>query len=467
MRRSERGTILVITLMVLAILSVLGGAALREALDEHGRVRRAQLVLMADALADAGIERALMWFTNPATAPPHRSPISGPCSPPGGFTTWAHKRCQGSPPTETFFLNGVSQFQGTADRPDVVYVWDAPLGSGPGLPSDPAIPSSRVSVKVFGPSSADAVATLLSQAVVAQDVVATVHAEVVSGPWSGIPGVLFTNNAHNGPFPTRVHWGEVFISGSWDAQSTWDQLPMRDANAPISGAPYAGQPTLDRWFGVSASGAIFAPVPSNSGVFPSPYQHIRGQEVIHRLGLWSYPALKRYAKKFGQYYETRGTGLLYAQGSGTGIPPSTVLGTTQGLVFIDTLDGKAPNAVNLDRLFLTLDHVRADAYVGAHVTLVGGQGRSVTVHSPDTSAPPVTLSDVHYVGALVVAGEAHIQHQFHMLGALSADQGFRDEGALEIWYDRSLAEGYRPGFAPVLVKPGSRRHVVSEIWAPG
>ncbi|MBI3608876.1 MAG: hypothetical protein HY207_12990 [Nitrospirae bacterium] len=103
-------------------------------------------------------------------------------------------------------------------------------------------------------------------------------------------------------------------------------------------------------------------------------------------------------------------------------------------------------------------------------------GRSVVVDTPPDDGSPsgepvargITLSGVHYVGALLVAGRVRVDGRVNVFGAVKAGHGFDDVGGLEVWYDGTLRTGDRRGFAPSLVKPGSRRRIASpDAWGLG
>jgi hypothetical protein len=145
-------------------------------------------------------------------------------------------------------------------------------------------------------------------------------------------------------------------------------------------------------------------------------------------------------------------------------------------VFVDTLNRQSPGTDNMETLRFDLDRADADAYVGAHVVLTGLEGRSVVVDAPSSDGAPsgapvaqgVALARVHSVGALLVAGTVETRNRVNVFGAVAAGRGFVDTGELELWYDSRLATGYRHGFAPVLVKPGSRRRITSpDTWGLG
>ena len=466
MNRSERGAILVIALVTLAVLSVLGGVALRVASDQLRQTRQAEREGVAFQLADAGIERILAWFAEPSHYPgPSGTLLAGPCAMPVEPTDWFRKRCVGRNNVASYTTaDHRAQFVGRSDSPDITVIWSSPLDTWGTPPSGRAIPTNAVQIHLWGPSSVDTIATVSSRATVGSETVA-LRAELIEGPWSGLVGAIYAGKAGPGPFPVRVHWGDVFVNGPVDLNPVWDRLPRHDSEAIVSESPYSIEPGSDRWFDLTASGQILAPITPVNGRFEEPYGHLHSDEAVPRLGVWAYEALKGYAKRYGRYFTTRGTGLVYPDGKDPGLTPSLLFATGSGnhqdLLFIDTLDQRAPRSDNLERLNVELNGVELDAYIGAHVKLSGGAGKSVTVNAlPEEMPVPsggLVLSPIHYRGVLLVSGEVETEGRVNVFGAIAAGQGFLDRGGLEIWYDIHLAQGYRKAFTPVLVKPGSRR----------
>jgi hypothetical protein len=473
---SERGAILVVALVTLALLSVMGSVAFRVASGEHERVRQEEHEVIAQELADAGVERVLAWFADPSTftdSPP-ALPV-GPCAAPVRAEEWFRKRCRTVHGLPSFRdADGRAQWGGTINEAAVVYEWLHPLGEWVEPAAERTIPSDRLQVRLFAPTSPDAIATLISSAFVGRATV-SIRVELVEGPWSGLTGALRAGEGQVGPFPVRVHWGDIFVEGPLDLRMVWDRLPRHDSAASVSGQPYLVEPGADRWFDVTATGEVLAPMAPSAEGFTDPYRHIRPATAIPPAGVWLYQGLKRYAQQHGRYFTTRGTGLLYPNDQEPGVSLSAVMGSRSSgnsFLFVDTLDQQAPGVDNLDRLHASFDGITADAYIGAHLAIRGGEGRAITVDTPSaegaSSGEPavsgVVLSGIHYVGALLVAGEIQTENRVSIFGAVVAGQGFRDFGGLEVWYDDRLRHGDRNGFAPVLIKPGSRRRVASEAW---
>jgi hypothetical protein len=72
----------------------------------------------------------------------------------------------------------------------------------------------------------------------------------------------------------------------------------------------------------------------------------------------------------------------------------------------------------------------------------------------------VTVDLVQYRGVLIVAGDLSATGRVNLVGSLAAFRGVRDAGAIEVWYDAALRQGYRTGFPPVVIKPGTRRAII-------
>jgi hypothetical protein len=451
---SERGAIIVFALAVLGVLSVLTGAWLRLVVAERDTARLDADALQARSLANAGIERALGWFADPAsfadsfTVGPPTTCLAA-LIPPDVF----RKRCVGSDGLPGFRASdGAPQFGGTLEDPAVLVQWgDAPslLRAPAGLSMDapPLFPVVRLDLRLFSPLSPDAVATVISRATVGRST-ASVRAELAEGPWRGAIQAVFAGNVATNTIPVRVHWGGIAINGAWDASGWLDRIPRRSETAPVNGEEYMAEPGSDRWAAIAATGSIIGPAADASG-FAAPFAHLHQNTHVPRMGLWGYEALKAYAKRHGRYFTTRGTGLLYPDDGETGVSPTTVLAAHSGsrrFLFIDTMDRTAPRDDNLDVLQSTIDFVSLDAYVGAHLTIIPGHGRSVVLDAPsapETSAGEplardVEIDGVHYHGVLVVAGVLEAETRTRIVGSLAVLQGVRDAGAFEVWYDAAL-----------------------------
>jgi hypothetical protein len=473
-QQSEQGAIAALALAVLAVMSILAGAWLRIVAAKVETASLDARDVQARALADAGIERVLGWFADPSSLDATVEVLQpGECRGPSNRGEVFRKRCAGADGLPAFREgDGAREFVGTWEEPSIRVGWDEtatllnqPSGAFVDLSRHPR--SVQAEIRVFSPRNVDGVATVVSRATVDR-ASASVRVELVEGPWRGFADAALASGLGANLIPIRVHWGTVAVASTLDATALLDRLPRRDPLAPITGLPYSTEPGTDRWVGLKASGSIIG-IPRDEDGFAAPFEHVQERVPIGPLGLWSYDALKAFAKEQGNYFATRGTGFLYPADGG-GVRPSVAVAAHSGtnrLLFIDTLDGESPRDDNLETLELDLDYAETTAYIGAHLRVIPGGGRSVTLDSPpgvdDPDGSPVArgiaIEGVNYRGVLVVAGELSVLGQARVVGALVAQRGVRDAGAIEVWYDAALRRGSRSGFPPVMVKPGSRRVV--------
>jgi hypothetical protein len=158
-----------------------------------------------------------------------------------------------------------------------------------------------------------------------------------------------------------------------------------------------------------------------------------------------------------------------------GLLPSDVLaspavGQSQGLVFIDTVDGETPRADNLGTLVLEAEYLESLLVVQGHVLLrPSGPGRPVPVLSPSPegkdslgSRIPVTLSGVHLNGLLYAAGTVTLERSMRVYGAvmtagtvIAGSTGSR----MEVWYSADLGKGLFRGLPVVYRAPGTYQFI--------
>jgi hypothetical protein len=143
---------------------------------------------------------------------------------------------------------------------------------------------------------------------------------------------------------------------------------------------------------------------------------------------------------------------------------SHAVGDQEGLIFIDTLDQKAPHADNLGTVTIHGAYVEGIIVVQGHVVLSpGGPGQSLSVLSPPTVDPnglssrvAVQLSQIHVNGVLYAAGNVTLTDKARVFGAVTAG-GTVDSSSgaatLEVWYNHEYAQGLYRGLP--LVYPAS------------
>src|SRR2546429_2024126 len=144
---SQEGAALIGTVMVMLILSMLGTVSMNLAALEIESVGAARDEAVARHLAEAGADLAVQWFHDPQSAPI------------GTDGSLLGKRYELRHSGPSFFdAQGVSQFVGTADHPDLVY--EASKPSDDRLLNDPAFGWFRslgslgriLKLKAYGPT---------------------------------------------------------------------------------------------------------------------------------------------------------------------------------------------------------------------------------------------------------------------------------------------------------------------------
>jgi hypothetical protein len=477
-----QGHVLMASLMLVIILALLGMTALYMASQDVPGITAMREENLAQQLSDAAAELVLSWFHDAGTTP---APIVG---------LLAKRRGDVETGPSFFDAAGRSQFVGTVDRPDILLDAadsgnDRLLNSPPSGFGGPLHELGRLEkLKVYSPSQPGLLGTLevtastVSRRPIARTIrlqlgalnVPAVRAAVQAGEGLGTP-------QPGGASPVFAHWGDVRVMGDLSVNRA-DDLVVKSSGAPVTEQSYELMRRLeDRWTDYWIGGNVTFVVPpssSENSVYPSNV-HVHQQPVPGvRLDRWDYDGLKRTALRHGTYYRLDRTGRLHSLGapdSDPGLLPSEVLaspavGRSQGLVFIDTVDGEAPRPDNLGTLVLDVDYVEALLVVQGHVSLKpGGTGRSVPVLSPSPegsdalgSRIPVTLSGIHLNGVLYVAGAITLERSVRLYGAVmtagtvcTSSPGL----VMEVWYNADLGKGLFKGLPVVYRAPGTRQTI--------
>ncbi|MGH7208177.1 MAG: pilus assembly PilX family protein [Nitrospiraceae bacterium] len=484
---SQQGAALIGAVLVMLILSMLGTVSLNLAALEIESVGAARDEAVARHLAEAGADLVVQWFHDPQTAPA------------GTDGSLLGKRYELPHSGPSFFdAQGVSQFVGTADHPDLVY--EASKLSDDRLLNDPVSgwfrslsPLGRIlKLKVYGPTRPGLLCTVEVTAGAGGGSVAgmggsggltrtlsvQLGARTIPPLRAGVQvGTSGAPQSANGPLPIWLHWGDMKVMG--DARFAGrDQVPTKTALAPVTGQSYADTTHReDRWLDIWIGGAAFfgraaselsGSIPAN--VYPR-------QDPIPGLkeDRWDYATMKKQALLYGSYYALERDGLLYRNGTvepGLGRTADEVFGSEavgdhHGLVFVDTLDRRPPGADNLGSLSLETEYAEGLFVVNAHLRLEPrGTGKSVPVLSPPgeglsslASRVPVELSGIHVQGVLYTPGDLTIEGRPRMYGALvvggKVTQASEVSGQLEIWYTYELRSGLVQGIPLVYVAPGT------------
>ncbi len=405
----EKGSALVVVMLVLVLLTLLGSAAVEMAQNdlEQGRIQVQQL--RTTYLAESGIELAIGWFSRPEqfAGGMHQSPTA--CR---SATTAAElfiKRCRrnvgiGGGRAGFSTDGGASQFQGTRERPDGLVT----------VPAEWLLPEvenvsagATVEVRLFRPKTAGAVCTIESTARTTGGATQIIQMELYEVMTPVLTAAAGAGTAESSAGPVRVHWGAL---------------------------RYADDGPND-------------------------------QES------WLYRELKRLARRYGRYYTTDGQGRLYRDGVGSPLMVDELFsddGAASGVspvIFIDTLDGQPPRSgVNSNLATLTLHGPTHDlvAYIGGHLVVSPSGGRQTRmVPSPVADAGMVELTDLTFSGGFYIAGQLTVEQESRLFGAVYAAEGFDGAQPLEVWYDSLLGRGTIPGWPVVAPLPGSWQMVSS------
>ncbi|TKB73449.1 MAG: hypothetical protein E8D45_09280 [Nitrospira sp.] len=470
---NERGVALMAALLVTFILAVLGSLSLQLAAQETISVRGSQDEAASRYLAQAATDVVMQWFHEPGAVPTAE------------ISTLVAKRISVPDGTMSFFdAKGVSQFVGTAERPDLFF--DAGRADHDRLLNDPAQGWFRslrglgriLTLKAYGPLRPGALCTVevTAQAGPTRSTLSVelgvrqippVRAGVQLGG-QGVDPVL-----GGLPVPVGGHWGDITLKGSVNLGKS-NEVPLKTDLAPITGQSYGEMSRAqDRWTTYWIGGEVRF----SDGAAALPLNVVPKRDPVPGLreDIWGYDALKRQAQEVGTYYAMDRSGLLYRDGVieiGTGITAdeafrSDAVGQHRGLVFVDTLDQQAPRGDNLGTLTIQSEYLEGLFVVHAHVQLKpSGPGKTIETLSPPTtgssmgSRTPVLLSRIMVNGVISTPGTLTYEGAPRIHGAIMVGgavvKGAGAPAPLEVWYNHDLRKGMVQGMPVVYPIPGSQ-----------
>lgn len=479
MSRCEKGHVLLAALMLIVLLGIAGMTSLYLASQDEPGVSAMKEDKVAQQVADAGADFVMSWFHDSAAAP-------------ASVARLLVKR-QGDLTSGPSFFDGArrSQFVGTADRPDIFFdaasqADNQTINDAPGGFSNVMRGLGRIlRVKMYGPlqpgllSTVEVTATTADRRPVARTVQLQFGAVRIPAVRAALQvGQALGTMQPGNESPVLVHWGDLRVVGDLSVKRAED-LVLKSRAAPVTGQPYDPMlPAQDRWSDYWIGGTVFVtspppgqevsvPLPSNIHTHQYPTPGVR-------LDRWEYEPLKKIALQVGRYYRLDSSGRLHPLGaleSDQGMAPADVLespavGSHQGLVFIDTLDGDTPRQDNLGTLVLDTDYFEGLLVVQGHVVLrPRATGKSVPALSPAPEGTnslgarvPVQLSGIHVNGVLCAAGTIAVERSTRVYGALIAGDTVTVAGTgavAEIWYNVDLAQGLFRGLPVVYRAPGT------------
>jgi hypothetical protein len=469
----EAGAALMGALLVMVILSMLGTVSMTLAIQEIEAMKGAQDEAVARHLAEGGADLVMQWLQDPQSQP------NGTV----GETLMRRHDPSGAGPS-FFDAHGVSQFTGTADRPDLAY--DASLPGQDRLLNDPATgwfrslrPVGRIlNLKVYGPSRPGLLCTVEVTAG-SGNLRRTVSVQLGARTIPSLRSVVQIGNRMgqmpDSSLPVWVHWGDLKVKG--DARfGTYQEVPRKTPLAQVTGLSYAEMAHReDRWLTIWVGGtALFSAPPSGEA---PPSTIVSEQDPVPGLreDQWDYEQMKNYALLFGSYYVLGRDGLLYRNGleePGLGLTAEAAMGSespgdNKGLVFVDTLDQQPPRPDNLGHLTLEASYSEGLFIMNAHVHLKPkGTGLALAVLSPPTENTssrgtriPAQLAGIHLNGVLYTAGDMTFEGNPRAYGAIMTGgqvmKASETADHFEVWYDDDLRKGLVRGLPLVYIAPGT------------
>ena len=478
-RQDERGMALLAVLMVVFLLTLLGMTSLQLAGQEMAGASALQEERLAHHAAEAAVDVVMGWFHDPSLMPQGTEPA------------WMAKRMtslQGEP--SYFDKQGRSQFMGTASLPDVVF--DAASLHHDGLLNDPQTGWFKslkglariLKLRVYGPTRPGLLCTVEVTAGAGREarVAKTVSVELGAYAIPALHAPVQSGALGNGSTQTRAgsvlaHWGDMIVRGPAYFPAP-GEIPAKSGLASVSGQSYAEMTHHeDRWLDIVIGGdAFFAQLPAEAWSGIPSNVHARQEPLPGiKIDQWDYDTLKKMAKRFGHYYGVDRDGLLYVGGliqPGAGRRPEEVFASTgpgdhHGLIFVDTLDGMPPRSDNMATIVLNQEYAEGVFIVNGHVLWKAGyEGKPVPALSPPPEGQqslgarvPAQLAGIHLHGLLYVAGDMRYAGHVKVYGGVlvqgSIVDGTNGSGALEVWYNHDLHEGFVQGLPVVYVAPGS------------
>ncbi len=473
---NDHGIALLAALFMILALSLLGMTALHLATQELEGVAALHMDSAAVHVAEAGADRVVGWIHDPGAVPSEQ------------IRTLLAKRMVSSSSSPSYFdAQGISQFRGTAQSPDILLdagqpTHDSWLNDPAGSSQIPAQGTPKIdSLKVYAPTRTDLLCTVdvtAKDSTRPRDQGRTVRMQLaaIEVPSIGAAVEVGRLAASGAAAPSvKVHWGHVRVLGDAVLRN-WQDVPSKTSLAPLTGQSYSeavrGE---DRWHEWRVGGAItlLQPMAVDSEAPLNVAQRLAPVPGV-RFDTWDYAALKRIAQDHGTYYVVDQAGKLYLGGLAEGrtgltldeVMTSRHVGDRHGLVFIDTLDQQAPRADNLAHLMAQTSYAEGLYVINAHVTWrPHSTGQAFPALTPPTDGAtslatrvPVQLSEIHLNGVLYTPGSLTVENGLRVFGAVLAQETIVTSGrGLEVWYDHDFSLGLFRGLPVVTVAPGTWR----------
>ena len=419
----EKGSSLFIVIFILLLLSMLGSILFNASGNDLMMAKNQRSEAEANYLAEAGTEIVLFWFNNPEKfkeAAYFKNNYNGK---PEDFFK---KRMTDKFGTPTFLTDGISQFSGTKDNPDLEY--DLSSNS---YQFDSTLDSLKKigkikSIKVYSTKREGGICTIESVGETNNGTIRSVMMEVKGSPLPPLTAPLQSGNGDINIVPIKVHWGDIRIIGGGNLGDDLTMIPKKNQISIPDGQDYVADNREDGWLDIYVGKEIVSPSEKGCTDCKEPYSNL-GHENIYQfqeadiaLDRWDYSELKAYAKEYGRYFSADYDGNLYQNGildqnhkrSLNEVMTSIAPGDSKGFVFVDTVDGNPPNKSNIPTLEINRGYSEGIFYVNGNLVIKNEEsGFSIDSKTPpwegrtgDETRMPVTLQDINLNGAIYSTG---------------------------------------------------------------
>jgi hypothetical protein len=470
---------LLAALMMVFIFSLLGMASVQFATQETMGLMAMQDDHVARHAAEAALQLVMDWFHEPGALP--HAP---------GMELFSKGVVDASGRSAFLDAQGVSQFKGTAEAPDILF--DARSPQHDVLMNHPETGWFRslrglariLKLKVYGPIHPGLLCTVevVSASGRGEATKNTVSVEFGTYSIPPLTSAVQTAGFKPGPssdavVPLLVHWGDLKTQGDVLLVNQ-QEVPEKTSLAPVTALSYDEMGRRqDRWFDLSAGGNVLFTRPLPGGNETLPQNVHQNQEPVPglRMDQWQYENLKQLAISLGTYYGLDEDGRLHPGGTmlpGQGLAPDDVLashavGEHRGLVFVDTLDRQPPRADNLGTVTLNTEYLEGLFVINAQVLWhPKGSTKTILALSPPPEGRnvlglrvPAQLPGINLRGVMYTAGNLMYCGKPRIYGGLLSDGVIgtcpNQDALLEVWYDFDLKDGLHRGVPVVYVVPGT------------
>ncbi len=470
----ENGTSLFIAILILLLLSMLGSLLLSASGMDLMIARNQRNEIEATYLAEAGIDLVMFWFNNPEKFTDGGYFKNGYT---GILQDFFKKRLVDKNGVPAFVADGISQFTGTEERPDLEYGLSIENFQFSGL-FDSIKKIGRIkSINILSPKRDGVICTVESIGETNGGIIRSITMEFRGSPLPAITAAIQSGRDKTNTVPLKVHWGDIKLLGDGNLGYKLEMIPNKNQISFPDGLGYGEDNRADGWLDIYIGGEAASPSQKSCNDCKEPYSGL-GHDNIHQfqineisLDSWNYNDLKAYSKEYGRYYSTDGEGNLYQDGildeahkKGLNDVISSVYpGDSRGFVFVDTIDQNPPNGLNIPTLKINKSYLEGIFYINGNLVVENmEEGVQIDVKTPpwegkadEETRIPVTLSGINLNGVIYSTGSVLIHGRFSVFGGIYAGDGFSDADDLEVWYNYDLATGRLKGNPAILPVKGS------------